>query len=121
MKVIDLLNKITNGEEVPEKIKHINNVWFYNETNKDYCRNSGSFIYWLTCSIFDSDMPTKDILNEEIEIIEEPKRIEKITWEEKESLAGIETSKTKIEILARRTEKIKKSLNKIIDYINKGE
>lgn len=55
------------------------------------------------------------------EIIEEPKKIENITWKEKESLAGIETQKTKIEILSRRTEKLKKSLNEIIDYINSKE
>ena len=52
------------------------------------------------------------------EIIEEPKKIEKISWRGKESLAGNFTASEKQEILARRTEKLKASLNELIDEIN---
>ena len=52
------------------------------------------------------------------EIIEEPKKIEKIAWSGKESLAGNFTASEKQEILARRTEKLKASLNELIDEIN---
>lgn len=51
-------------------------------------------------------------------LIEEPKKIEKISWREKESLAGNFTTSEKQEILARRTEKLKSSFNKLIDEIN---
>lgn len=50
--------------------------------------------------------------------IEEPKKIEKISWSEKESLAGDFTESKKQEILARRTEKLKASLNELINEIN---
>ena len=49
MKIINLLNKIINGEEIPEKIK-----------------------------VDDRLFVTEDILNKEVEIIEEDKKIEKL-------------------------------------------
>lgn len=52
------------------------------------------------------------------EIIEKDKKIEKISWREKESLAGNLMASEKQEILARRTEKLKSSLNELIDEIN---
>lgn len=36
MKIIDLLNKIANGEEVPEKIKVQGYIWTYEENFKQY-------------------------------------------------------------------------------------
>ena len=36
MKIIDLLNKIANGEEVPEKIIYDNELYVYNDEMKDY-------------------------------------------------------------------------------------
>ena len=59
-----------------------------------------------------------NVFNENVEIIEEPKKIEKISWSEKESLAGNLIASKKQEILARRTEKLKSSLNELIDEIN---
>ena len=56
--------------------------------------------------------------NDDVEIMEEPKKIEKISWREKESLAGNLMANEKQEILARRTEKLKSSLNELIDEIN---
>mgnify|MGYP003446483281 CR=1 FL=1 len=87
MKVIDLLNKIAKGEEVPKKIKY---TWFYewsyDNTRDEYCymQKNGDR--------FDSDWLIESILNDEIEILEEVEDkeyedIEEITdecsiWEE---------------------------------------
>lgn len=60
-------------------------------------------------------------LNDDVEVIEEPKKIERISWSEKESLAGNLRDHQKQEVLTRRTEKLKKSLNEIIDILNMGE
>lgn len=66
MKIIDLLNKISNGEEVPKKIKY---TWFYewsyDNTRDEYCymQKDGNR--------FDEDWLIERILNDEIEIIEE--------------------------------------------------
>lgn len=57
------------------------------------------------------------MFDKNIEILEE-KKDKKIHWEEKESLNGDFNQKETITILARRTEKLKKSINEIIDKLN---
>ena len=77
MKVIDLLNKIANGEEVPKKIKYQfktfelsdNEVYLRTDKVKDYDYGWKTLLqYILECD-----------LNDEVEIIEEDKKIEKIS------------------------------------------
>ena len=116
MKIIDLLNKIANGEETPKKIKYkneiyeryqnitINNLYYYQVPNK--------------CKFLIDQLSLASDLLDEVEIIEEPKKIEKISWSKKKSLAGELTANEKQNILARRTEKLKSSLNELIDEIN---
>ena len=69
MKVIDLLNKIAKGEEVPEKIK-------YDKIDYSWCD---------LCKIYERiEDYAKDLyndidsLNDEVEIIEEDKKIEEL-------------------------------------------
>ena len=75
MKVIDLLNKIANGEEVPKKIRFREDLLFYDE-DIDYKDNDGLSLFNDKCCI------NQEELNEEVEIIEdtpkENKKIEKI-------------------------------------------
>ena len=72
MKVIDLLNKIANGEKVPKKIKYNNKIYEYTYEIDWYLRED------LKSELFID----KKYLNDEIEIIEdtskEDKKIEKI-------------------------------------------
>ena len=70
MKVIDLLNKIANGEEVPKKIEYITTIYKYNNTTKNYyVENEKSFyqnsIYF---QLFDNRR-----LNDEVIILKENK------------------------------------------------
>ena len=66
MKIIDLLNKIANVEEVPKKIKYKNKEFEYiggayeDEKGNDLC------YYDDSCMVF---------LNDEVEILEEEKKI----------------------------------------------
>ena len=117
IKIIDLLNKIANGEEVPKKIKWENIIYAYSEYDKDYLEYPFSDEEYKGLFDMRNNILTQ-FLNDEIEIIEEPKKIEKISWREKESLAGNLMANEKQEILARRTEKLKSSLNELIDEIN---
>lgn len=109
IKIIDLLVKIANGEESTKvKTKYNSSDWEINDFllsiyNEFDSRNNAEIV---------------EFLNDYVEIIEEPKKIEKITWSEKESLAGEFTASGKQNILARRTEKLKSSLNELIDEIN---
>ena len=75
IKIIDLLNKIANGEEVPKKIRIID-VYscdlIFDEEQKDYSVNGN---YYMFADQFEYKKPD-EILNIEVEIIEEDKEIE---------------------------------------------
>ena len=76
MKIIDLLNKIANEEEVPKNIKYDNYILTYNERAQDYYNyNEPTCIYSLL-----DDIHYK--LNDKVEIIDdtpkEDKKIEKL-------------------------------------------
>ena len=71
MKVIDLLNKIANDEEVPKKIKYLNREYEYNEFQEDYFNNE------VMNGVLDEIRLFRQ-LNEEVEIIEEDKDIEEL-------------------------------------------
>lgn len=77
MKIIDLLVKISQGERMPKKIKYEGYVWKYDKVAKDYYRNDidEEYIY-LFQDLFKKE--TGFFINNEVEIIEENKKIEKI-------------------------------------------
>ena len=109
MKVIDLLNKIANGGEVPKKIKYDGMIWKFEEDKLYYSDN-----VWLDdyCNI-------SQILNDEVEILKEEKKIPekfKINYEIDEENTINLTPATMLECdLACR-------INEIIDYLkSKGE
>ena len=72
MKVIDILNKIANKEELPKKIKFKTDIYFLNSVGayltEDGEKNFIKRLYFI------------EELNTKIEIIEEDKPIEKIIW-----------------------------------------
>ena len=71
MKVIDLLNKIANGEEVPKKFKWCDDEWVYNNSaSKNYFNDNNCEDLF---TVIDGSA-----LNDEVEIIEEDKEIENI-------------------------------------------
>lgn len=77
MKIIDLLVKISQGERMPKKIKYEGYVWEYSTDGKDYYRNDVDEEYiYLFQDLFKKE--TGFFINNEVEIIEEPKKIEKI-------------------------------------------
>lgn len=106
IKIIELLTKMSKGE-IPKKIKFKNNIYVFKEDS-----------YYTEFENVRIHLQMAKNLNDEVEIIEEPKKIEKISWNEKESLAGNLTLSKKQVIVERRTEKLKASLNELIDEIN---
>ena len=97
---------------------HLGDYCGYEECMPESIRTYGK--KWTTEEIIEECKNAIDqiIGFESKEIIEEPKKIKKISWSEKESLAGNLMANKKQEILARRTEKLKSSLNELIDEIN---
>ena len=78
IEIINLLNKIANGEEIPKKIKFMNSIW-------EYCKdgNTQDYINDYDKCLMEFVAINKVGLNKELEIIKEPKKIEKITVREK--------------------------------------
>lgn len=76
MKVIDLLNKIANNEEVPREIKFNGELCSFDKEDKDYyCEEYGNIVWYLV----DTRNNMNEVLDTELEIIEEkPKKIEEI-------------------------------------------
>ena len=114
IKVIDLLNKIANGEEVPSKIEYRNIKFLYDKNNKLYMVENyneyNDFLMEL------SNHKGTD-LNYEVEILEEEKKIpEKLEdyYLDKKGKYPIELTMYE-QILRNKT-------NEIIDYLkSKGD
>lgn len=106
MKIIDLLNKIANGEEVPLKIKYPNKEkeYIYDLNIQDY-RCDDTLIF----NTLFSKYRTNFFINDEVEIIEEDKKIEKLN---KDRYAG-----TDLDITGDMFDKI----NELIDKVNSLE
>ena len=117
MKVIDLLNKITNGEEIPKKIEYCevsysimeHKIDYYNDYYEDY---------------FIGDILRLDRLNDEVKILEEEKKIpEKINiYEDGEGHYFKDKHCKKIYITCDEMNFMVEEFNQIIDYLkSKGE
>ena len=115
MKIIDLLNKIANGEDMPVKIKYKGIILYYddedNETNNynatfnyyDKDGNKGLFNGWVG-----------QYINNEVEILEEKKIPEKLNLDKDELLKNV--------IITAQDYVIEGKINEIIDYLkSKGE
>ena len=113
IKIIDLLNKIANDEEVPEKIK-INNV-IYEYRDYMYCTEKANY---QDIEDYLFGKWNFNILNEEAEIIEEPKKIEKIKSNGDEFYSDyIDTWISKNETDAY-CEFLMNKINELIDVVN---
>ena len=78
MKIIDLLNKIANEEELPEKIYYSDKIWYWDTRENDYVEDyKRLFNYYLDECLISS-------LNDEIEIIEEDELKTKVMIVDKE-------------------------------------
>lgn len=73
IKIIDLLNKVANGEEVPQKIKYKNVNRHFDEDDQDYRNDEKGTELYLFHTVLTSGSGEllKERLNDEVEIIEE--------------------------------------------------
>lgn len=104
MKVIELLNRIANEEELPKKIRFNNIEWnrVYGEKNVCYIDeyDNDFFLHFFRNNL-------DFTLNDEIEIIEKPKNIKKLDENNTNVLTNIIENRKKI--------------NEIIDKLNSME
>mgnify|MGYP006928419533 CR=1 FL=1 len=113
IKIIDLLNKIANGEEVPRKIK-INNV-IYEYIGYMYCTEKANY---QDIEDYLFGKWNFNILNDEVEIIEEPKKIEKLN-SEPISRRQYLCDESTIDFLKADIINIVSKVNELIDEVNK--
>ena len=114
MKIIDLLNKIANGEELPKKIKYEGAIY-----QKD---NDGNIDYYFAedfngTLLLDKLNDTNE-LNEEIEIIE-GKEIEKIVLNSDGDIVYYENGEKHRFTTNKQTKYLTHKINEIIDEISK--
>lgn len=119
MKIIDLLNKIANGEEVPKKIKYNNKIYSAKgnaiENFVDYCSEEDEWCF--------NHYVRYENLNDEVEIIEEKKIPEKLD-DFTIAVGSVDESNIEeyIQTLFNQQYEIFNKINSIIDYLkSKGE
>ena len=78
MKVIDILNKINNGEEVPEKIRFNDIEFEYDKEQGEYSHETDDgYFETLLYDVLDTHF-INNLLRAEVEVIEENKEIEEL-------------------------------------------
>ena len=113
MKIIDLLNKIVNGEEMPQKIKYEEIIYYYcgedQSGNCYFTRPKGYGGDWLHFDITD--------LGKKVEILEEENKIP-----EKLPLWATRREDKEYTKLEHQVLEVARKVDEIIDYIkSKGE
>ena len=125
IKIIDLLNKIANNEEVPEKIKYDGIALIYDVEIQDYWCYYDKYLFeykFAECN---------DFLNDYVEIIEEPKKLEKLdvallgqcdNWlrcpTNKVTKQDVELNPYIIDNIRENTLYFQRKINELIDEIN---
>lgn len=114
IKIIELLNKIANGEEVPKSIKYVDNILKYDESIQEYIglpiTGAGAFFNYLFVN-----KPTLSFINEEVDIVEEDKLIEPIVM----SVILDDYSNNNETKLAKKVHNCESKINELIDAVNK--
>lgn len=110
IKIIDLLNKIANSEEVPKRIKYCGDIYEYND----------EFYYMNGYSLYRDFYTEGNCLNYEVEIIEEDNKIGKIEmYEDEEGHYFLNNRNKKIYINCDEIDFIVNKLNELIEEIEK--
>ncbi len=106
MKVIDLLKKIENGENIPKKIKVYQEVFEWDILEHYYKRSNGDDLLEL-CTIFN----TGELLSMEVELIEDKIDIDSI--KKIEGTVEYYTERNTINQLIQAAKQLKKELKEL--------
>ena len=117
MKIIDLLNKIANGEELPKKIKYNDDEYIHIGNYCYFCEETNEILSQNTYAEFSR-------LNDEVEILDEEEfeTIEELLIEYDDGDIGINKkyiSSQQSEIFAKSINQLIKNQKKIIQKLNK--
>lgn len=109
IKIIDLLMLITDKEELPKKIKVLSNgeIFTYEKEKDDYIGENDDGLF-NECIL--STISLEIFLNEEVEIIEEEKEIEKLNLDTDKLLKNV--------VITAQDYVIEGKINELIDAVN---
>ena len=107
MKIIDLLVKISKGEEVPKKIKYDDDIYIHVDNYCYFCEETNEILSQNIYAEFSR-------LNDEVEIIEEEQEIEKLPLPSFEEFKNMSAEERYLV-----TAKEYDVLHQIIDEVNK--
>jgi hypothetical protein len=116
IKIIELLNKIANREEVPKKIIFLNETLEYDIDCQDYTgfskTGSGAFFGYLF-----TNEPTQNFINDEVEILENnTKEIEELKYDVVDELVKAVNSIRKELINMEELKNIEKAMNDFFKF-----
>ena len=118
IKVIDLLNMISKGEEVPKKIL-LNRIVFEYQGDDYLYKDEDKKEYWLFSECYtDKYMWLEDFLKDEVEIIEEPKKIEKLDIKQEKNIKNNWKWKLNNYCISTPQKIMADKINELIDEIN---
>ena len=115
IKIIDLLNKIYNNDNIPKRIIYRNCGWEYNEVYNDFIDEYGNYLLGLYIHDYDD---LYEFLSSEAEIIEEDKKIEKLCEYNRDLYILTDDPDLKIKY-SDDYNNIAIKINEIIDAVNK--
>ena len=125
IKISDLVNKVINREEMPKKVLFDGNIYKWCNDIGDYRKNG-----WGTCLMirdifnnFDRYGSFYNMLFEDVEIIEEPKKIEKLEPVRGSDLADLTSKNVALKNnslieLCKTLKNMNNKINELIDEIN---
>ena len=105
IKIIDLLNMKSGFKKMPERICYDKRLWLLADDGTDYLKEDELDEIWLFQDYIPNNFDLLCSLNDELEIIEEEKEIEKINYED--------------HVCIDLSEAVCKKINELVDEINK--
>ena len=105
MKIIDLINKINNNEEVPEKVKYEGIIFEYDKSQKEYNHKKDNGYYETLLYRVMTTHFIDVLLRADVEVIEENKEIKE--------LDDLELINARPEVNARKINELVQTVNKL--------
>lgn len=119
MKIIDLYNMVANGKQ-PTRFNYKNHEWLYSVSDYDFRTMEQEYI---TADVPEYRYLLQEIdvsnLNDEVEIIEEEKELEKINLDSNEDIIYYENGEKHRFTTNKQTKYLTHKINEIIEEINK--
>ena len=123
IKIIDLLNKIANEEEVPKKVKYLNRIYKFYKGEKDYISYDDEKTKWCGQTLLFNIMECHhitELLEAKVEILEDnTEEIEELK-KEQEAIANPKTMMQEIRFYYD-SNKMGDKINEIIRYIKRKD